>query len=60
MVVFRKKGYKYFTAYKDSGKIICFCIILPNLNISVKHFDETKYMSFLIKDNELLKKMLKS
>ena len=32
------------------------CIMLPKMVGYAKHFDETKCMSFLIKDDELLKK----
>ena len=32
------------------------CIFLPKMRVYRKAFDETKYMSFLIKDNELLEK----
>ena len=32
------------------------CIMLAKMNGYWRDFDETKYMSFLIKDNELLEK----
>ena len=32
------------------------CILPPKLSGYKRHFDETKYMSFLIKNNELLEK----
>ena len=32
------------------------CIFLPNISAYRKNFDETKYMSLLIKDGEFLKK----
>ena len=51
-----KKGFKYFIGYKDAKKIRPLCIFLPKMNAYRKDFDETKYMSFLIKDDELLKK----
>ena len=53
-----KKEFKYFIGYKDAKEIrICIflCIFLPKLSACRKDFDETKYMSFLIKD-ELLEK----
>ena len=51
-----KKRFKYFIGYKDAKKIRPLCIFLPKMNAYRKNFDETKYMSFLIKDDELLKK----
>ena len=41
--------------YKDD-KIKKLCIFLPNVRAYRTDFDETKYMSFLIKDDELLQK----
>ena len=35
---------------------VALCIFLQKLNAYRKDFDETKYMSFLIKDDELLEK----
>ena len=35
---------------------VALCIFLQKLNANRKDFDETKYMSFLIKDDELLGK----
>ena len=32
------------------------CILLPKSSGYERHFDETKYMSFLIKNSELLEK----
>ena len=32
------------------------CIMPPKMNVYRRAFEETKYMSFLIKDNELLEK----
>ena len=32
------------------------CIMLPKMSASRRDFDETKYMSILIKDNELLER----
>ena len=60
------KGFKYFIAYKtdyenDDEKVMPLCIMLPKKKISTyrRDFDETKYMSFLIKDNKLLWKYVK-
>ena len=50
-VSFGKKGFEYFIGYKDA-KIRLLCIFLRK----IRDFDETKYMSFFIKDGELLDK----
>ena len=55
-VSFGKNGFKYFTGYKDDKKIIPLCILLPKTSVYRKNFDETKYISFLLKDDELLEK----
>ena len=55
-VPFGKKGFKYFFGYKDAKIIRPLCIFLPKMIPYRKDFDETKYMSFLIKGNELLEK----
>lgn len=34
--------------------------IVPKMNGCTENFDETKYMSFLIKDDELLANIIKS
>ena len=33
------------------------CILLPKMSAYRRNFDETKYMSFLIKDDELFRKI---
>ena len=55
-VSFGKKGFKYFIDYKDV-KIGPMCIFLPYMRACRTDFGETKYMSFLIKDDELFKKI---
>ena len=55
-VSFVKIGFKYFIGYKDAKKIGDFCIFLLKMSAYRKDFDETKYISFLREDNELLKK----
>ena len=50
------KGFKYFIGYKDTKKIIPLYIFLPKMSAYRKDFSETKYVSFLIKDNKLLGK----
>ena len=55
-VSFDKKGFEYCIGYKDNKKIRPLCIFLPKMSAYRKDFDETKYMSFLIKHDELLQK----
>ena len=50
-----KKGFKYFIDNKDVKKIRPLWIFLSEMSAYRKDFDETKFMSFLIKDDELLK-----
>ena len=54
-----KKGFKYFIGYKDAKKIRPLCVFLLKMSAYRKDFDETKYMSFFIKNDELLKNMIK-
>ena len=49
-----KKGFKYFNGYKDLDKIKPLWIMLPKMSRSDKYFDDTKYLPFSIKDEELL------
>ena len=51
------KKTKYFIGYKDT--LITLHIMLPKISRYRKSFDETKYMSFLIKDDKLLEKNYK-
>ena len=55
-VSFGKKRFKYFIDYKDATKIRPLFIFLPKMSAYRKNFDETKIMSFLVKDDELLEK----
>ena len=55
-VSFDKKGLKYYIGYKDGEKVEPLCILLPKMSACRRDFDETKYMSFLIKTDELLEK----
>ena len=48
-VSFSKRGFKYFIGYKDAKKIRPLHIFLPKMSVHRRDFDETKYMSFLIK-----------
>ena len=54
-VSFGKKGFKYFIGYKDI-KIRPLYIFLPKMSAYRRDFDETKHMSFLIKDDKLSEK----
>ena len=50
-VSFGRTGFKYFIGYKDA-----LCIFLSKINAYRRDFDEIKYMSFLIKKDEILEK----
>ena len=47
---------KYFIGYNDGDVIRPLCILLPQINGYVKHFDSNKTMSFKVSDHKLLKK----
>ena len=51
-----KKHFKHFIGYKENRKVRPLSIILPKMVAYRSDFDETKYMPFLIKDDELLEK----
>ena len=55
-VSFGKKGFKCFTDSTDDEKVKPLFMMLPKMSAYEKCFDETKYMSFLIKYDELLVK----
>ena len=55
-VLFGKKEFKYLIGYKDAKKNKSLCIFLSKMTAYRKELDETKCISFLIKDNELLEK----
>ena len=55
-VSFGKKGLKYFIGCKDDKKTKPLCIFIPKMNAYRRDLDETKHMSFLVKDDELLEK----
>ena len=42
---------KYFIGYKDAKKISPLCMFSPKISAYRRDFDETKYISFLIRDN---------
>ena len=56
MVPLSKKGLKYFIDYKDGKKFRPLCVTLPKMSAYRRDFNGTKYMSFLIKNEELLEK----
>ena len=53
---FGKKSLRCYIGYKDNEQEVPLCIMLPKTSGHRKKFDETKYMSFLIKDDELIEK----
>ena len=53
-VSFGKIGFEYFIGYKNTKTIRHSCIFLPKIIAYRKDFDDTKFMSFLIKAGELL------
>ena len=55
-VSFGKKRCKYFIDYKDAKKLRPLCIFLLKMTAYRKYFDETKFISLLIKDDELIEK----
>ena len=55
-ISFGKKDFIYFIGYKDAKKIRPLCIFLPKMIAYRRDFDNTKCISFLIKDKKLLEK----
>ena len=54
------EGFKYFIWYQDNEIVNLLCIILPQMSGYIKYFENGgKSMSFLIKDDEMWKNMLK-
>ena len=51
-----KKSFKSFTGSRDAKKIRPFYVFFPKLSAYIWHFDETKYMFFMIKDDKYLEK----
>ena len=50
-VSFGKNGFKIFYWLQDDKKNIPLCIFLPKMSVYRKNLDETKYTSFLIKND---------
>ena len=48
--------FTYFIGYKDAKRIRPLYIFLPKRSAYKRDFDKTKYMHFLIKNDELLEK----
>ena len=52
-----EEGFKYFIDYQDDESVEPLCIILPQMNASIKYFENgRKNMSFLIKNSEVWEK----
>ena len=47
---FGKQDFKYFIGYKDNKEIRPICIFFPEMGIYKRYSDKTKYMCFVIKD----------
>ena len=59
--IFIQKGYNYFIGYLDDyDRVDLLRIRLPKMSGYAKGFDETKYMSFSIKEERMFKNTLKS
>ena len=54
-VSFGRKGFKYFIGYKDAKKFRPLCLFPPKMREYRTDFDETKYMSFSIKEKKIKK-----
>ena len=47
---------KYFISYKDDEKVTRLFILPLQMSVHVRNYDETKCLSFLIKDAKFLRK----
>ena len=54
-----KNSLKYFIGYNDNDIIRPLCIRLPQMTGYARKFDENATMSFIVKDKQLLKNILK-
>ena len=51
------EGFKYFISYQEGEAVKSLCIILPQMSRYIKYFKNGgKYMTFLIKDDEVWEK----
>ena len=55
-IFFIKNSFKCFIGYKDAKKLDLYAFLFQKISTCKRDFDEIKYMSFLIKDDELLEK----
>ena len=51
-----EEGFKYFIGYQEDEIVKQLCIILPQMNSYIKHFDNGGKKSFLIKNDEVWQK----
>ena len=54
-----KNSFKYFIGYNDNDIIRPICIRLPQMSGYARKFDENATMSFIVKDKQVLKNILK-
>ena len=54
-----KNSFKYFIGYNDNDNIRPSWIKLPQMTGYVRKFDENETMSFIVKNKQLLKNILK-
>ena len=54
-----KNSFKYFISYNDNDIIRPLCIRLSQMTGYARKFDENATMSFIVKDKQLLKNILK-
>ena len=55
-VSFGKNVFKYFIGYKDAKKFNLYAYLFQKMSANRRDVDETNYMSFLVKNDELLEK----
>ena len=55
-VSFGKNVFKYFIGYKDAKKLNLYAYLFQKMSAYGRDVDETNYMSFLVKNDELLEK----
>ena len=55
-VSFGKNVFKYFIGYKDAKKFNLYAYLFQKMSAYRRDVDETNYMSFLVKNDELLEK----
>ena len=53
---FGRKDYKYLIGYKNRKQVRPLCLMLPKMSAYRRDFDETPYLLFLIRNNEMLEK----